>query len=128
MKRELSIEQKKKIARILGKRWSRFWGLSIDGREEFRMGLYGLFTMIYELHLDGRTLSKSATRRYLSVTHPNTVKEYLEEARERGYIIFVRSTEDKRTIRVHPTEKLLELVRGDIEAEIVQFSEIIRLP
>jgi hypothetical protein len=120
----ITPEQRKKIVKLLLRNWQRYYGLPLDGRPEFPLGVYGLFVTLYLYHSEGKHMRQMEAKRYLPPVHANTRKALLESLAERGYIAFATDPDDRRAQIVQPTQKLLDLVTADLDAAIDEFAEV----
>ena len=122
----MQTKQKCDLAALMSKSYERFYGIPSNGREEFPLGLYGFFVILYSYHLQGWKMRRTmAESRFLPARHSATGKKYLDEAARRGYITFAIDPEDRRTQLMLPTAKLVDLVDGDLREETSQLLKIL---
>lgn len=123
---EVDVIKKSAVARKLRGDFDRFWDLAIErGDADFLRYVYSLIFRVYEMHLQGKYMSKMQACRYIPLHHASTCKKYLELARERNYFLEVPSEFDKRKKIIKPGPALIDFVETSISESIDEMEEII---
>lgn len=70
----------------------------------------GLLVKLYQLHSQGRYLTKTQACRLIKSRNPSVCQKYVEEAERRGFIETVKDEHDGRRMLVKPLPALLDFV------------------
>jgi hypothetical protein len=128
---EKSKYDEKHITAALANRRNAFYDfmqeILSDHRDDLRFHFYidNLLLIIYEHSLAGKFISKSQACRLIPIGHTNTCKKYVEEAKARGFVKFVKDKKDQRRENVVPTNELISYVRARMEKEIDEARDLI---
>lgn len=77
-----------------------------------------LLFRIYELHLDGKFMTKTNACRMIPLANANACQKYVEEAQKRGFIKIEDSVDDKRKKIIVPNADLIEYVENNISDDL----------
>src|SRR5690348_17265783 len=122
---ELMEERKRRVAKKIRSDFDRFWELVVETDSDFLKYVYALIFRVYEMHTEGKYMTKMQACRYIPLKHAATCKKYLDIAEERGFFQFEPSTTDARKIVVKPGPQLLQFVEESIRSSLEEMSEIL---
>lgn len=124
---ELQQQQKRRYAQKVCSDFERFWEMVVGGTDDtdFIKYVYALLFRVYEMHLDGRYLTKTQACKFIPLRHAQTSAKYLDAAEKKGFFKFEQSPMDARKIFVKPGPELVHFVEERVETGLEEIAEIL---
>jgi len=117
--------QKRLAAKKIRSDFDRFWELVMEsGDSDFMKYVYALLFRVYEMHMEGKYMSKMQACRYIPLKHAATCKKYLDIAERNGFFKYEPSPTDGRKKIVKPGPQLLKFVEETVKSSIEEMTEI----
>lgn len=117
--------QKRLIAKKIRSDFEQFWDTTIEnGGSEFIRYVYALLFRVYELHSEGRYMTKMQACKYIPLQHAATCRKYMDLARDKGFFKYEGSDTDQRKVVIKPGPQLLDFVEERISASAAEIKEI----
>ncbi len=108
-------EQLRSVARLIAERNEKLWASFLEeAGDDLLRYLHVLLFKIYEMHLNGRHMTKGQASRYIPARHSKTCKKYLDLAVSENLIEIVPHSIDKRKQIIKPRERLLTFARSEL--------------
>ena len=123
----LPARQRRLVAKKIATDFDRFWEMVVDTTDDsdFLKYVYALLFRVYELHLDGKYMTKMQACRYIPLRHAATCKKYLDIAERKGFFTFEPSPTDRRKTIVKPAPQLVQFVEETVRLSVQEMSEIL---